>query len=699
MKSRGGDVPAAANDALLDVTRSERVMVDVFVVGPLPDAIADLQANGMQVLATATQPLPVVAGRLPLERLDAVAALDVVKGIQPVVGGGTDDWPGTKGTEGDTAHRGTAARALGGGDPLVRGKGVKVGVISDSINQVNGGIADSVASGNLPADRVVSLLDDTGSGVIDEGRAMAEIIYDTVPGVEQIVFSSGTSAGAVGKAASIDALVAQGVKVIGDDIFYLSEPFFQDGQVAQAVNRAKAAGVTYFASAGNRARQSWEGTYTDSGGFHNFQGGDTTQTIVTVPPGSFIGVTLQWNEPWGAATTDIDALLTRADGTALPGVTVGGVDDNLAGARLPSETVSWSNNTGGPVAVGLRIQRFAGSGSPFMKYIARGPGTFTIAEHATNSDAINPDAASAAGSIAVAAVNAADPGLDTVEDFSSRGLKTRLRDQNGAALPSPIVLQKPQLAAADGISTSVPGFETFFGTSAAVPSAVGIAALMLWARPTLTPSQIEAIMTDATRATDCQPAGARPDADCGAGFVYADSSLQALDGTGPSVVASVTGPSGTNGWQTGDAAIDWSVTDPESVITSGSCARVVITADTTGTTHECQAASIGGSTRASVTVKRDSTPPLPPAITGITGGSFTEASLPPVETIGCTTTDATSGVATCAVAGYSRQAGPHTLTATATDQAGLQSRSTLAYEVLPPTSPKRRRPRSLAEDD
>ena len=329
-KARGGDVTGAASDALLDVTRNERVMVDVFVTGSLPDAVARLEANGMQVLATSERPLLVVSGRLGLVRLDSVAALDFVRGIQPVVGGGTDDWPGTKGTQGDTAHRGPAARALGGGNPLVRGKGVKVGIISDTIDSVGGGIADSVASGNLPAGRVVSLQEDPDPFVVDEGRAMAEIVYDTVPGVEQIVFSSGTVS-AAGKAASINALVNQGVKVIGDDIFWLSEPFFQDGQVAQAVNNARAAGVTYFASAGNRARQSWEGTYTDSGGFHNFAGGDTTQSIVSVPDGSTIRVALQWNEPWGAATTDIDAFLTRQDGTALPGATSGGTDDNLSG--------------------------------------------------------------------------------------------------------------------------------------------------------------------------------------------------------------------------------------------------------------------------------------------------------------------------------------------------------------------------------
>ena len=54
--------------------------------------------------------------------------------------------------------------------------------------------------------------------------------------------------------------------MIADDIFWLDEPFFQDGVIAQAVDRARAAGVTYIASAGNRARQSWEGTYSGPAG-------------------------------------------------------------------------------------------------------------------------------------------------------------------------------------------------------------------------------------------------------------------------------------------------------------------------------------------------------------------------------------------------------------------------------------------------
>jgi hypothetical protein len=59
--------------------------------------------------------------------------------------------------------------------------------------------------------------------------------------------------------------------------------------------------------------------------------------------------------------------------------------------------------------------------------------------------------------------------------------------------------------------------------------------------------------------------------------------------------------------------------------------------------------------------------------------------VPPESAIGCSATDATSGVASCVFSGYGSMPGDHTLTATATDQSGLTSTSTLTYSVaLPP---------------
>ena len=99
--------------------------------------------------------------------------------------------------------------------------------------------------------------------------------------------------------------------IIVDDVIYPSEPFFQDGIVAQAVDEVAAAGVSHFSSAGNRAATEaydsklrivpgvpalWRNTNLDfsavdpalyAGGFHDFDpaGGarDIAQTISSIP--------------------------------------------------------------------------------------------------------------------------------------------------------------------------------------------------------------------------------------------------------------------------------------------------------------------------------------------------------------------------------------------------------------------------------
>jgi hypothetical protein len=233
-----------------------RALVDVYVQGEASAAAARLADAGMDVVAQTDQaPIPMVEGYLPVGRAEDVARLDVTRGISAITAKGTDAVDatdvGSVTSAGDAAHNGPAARALG-----VNGAGVKVGVMSDSINAVGGGVAGSQGTGDLPAN--VQVLADDPNGD-DEGRAMAEIIYDTAPGITNMAFAKG-GPGPAGKANNITALKNAGAQIIADDIFYLEEPFFQDGAVAQAVDAAKAAGVTYFASAGNRARQRWERT-------------------------------------------------------------------------------------------------------------------------------------------------------------------------------------------------------------------------------------------------------------------------------------------------------------------------------------------------------------------------------------------------------------------------------------------------------
>jgi hypothetical protein len=74
-------------------------------------------------------------------------------------------------------------------------------------------------------------------------------------------------------------------------------------------------------------------------------------------------------------------------------------------------------------------------------------------------------------------------------------------------------------------------------------------------------------------------------------------------------VPTVEGQLGDNGWYTGDVTVTWSVVDPQSSVVTSGCAPTKITADTAGTTLTCIATSDGGTSSATVTVRRDATPP------------------------------------------------------------------------------------------
>jgi hypothetical protein len=499
------------------VGRSGRTLVDVYVRGNVRAAARKLRALGMRVQAVSTRkPERMVEGLLPVSRATKVAALGSVRGVLSGVAGGTDT--GSVLSQGDAAHHGPQARALG-----PTGAGVTVGVMSDSMNQVSPGVAGSQATGDLPAN--VTVLNDAAGGE-DEGRAMAEIVYDEAPGVTNMLFDTGTT-GAATKAAHIAELVSHGAKVIADDTFYLSEPFFQDGTVSQAVDAAKAAGTAYVASAGNRARQSWEGTFTlGAGSLNDFGGGDTRQAVLDLPGGGGSAtIGLQWDEPWGSASTNFDINVYGNNTFAF---------SCSSSTSFPVESCGIANNGGSTIEIEIEIHRVSGTGAPKLKYIvADNFGTFAIKEHPTSSDAIDPDAASANGALTAAAVcwstNSGNcigsMGLQEPEAFSSRGPVVRTRDASGNPLATPQVRQKPNVAGADGVSTDLApggGLNPFFGTSAAAPSVAGIAALALSANPSLTVDQLYAILTNPANSLDCTSASGQPDTDCGAGFLQAD---------------------------------------------------------------------------------------------------------------------------------------------------------------------------------
>jgi subtilisin-like proprotein convertase family protein len=148
---------------------------------------------------------------------------------------------------------------------------------------------------------------------------------------------------------------------------------------------------------------------------------------------------------------------------------------------------------------------------------------------------------SAAGGFGVAAVDVAEAGggeftggpTTPIETYSSDGPRRIFYTSDNNPIDAGAVTfasgggesrNKPDLAAADGVSTTLPGFSglnPFFGTSAAAPHAAAIAALVKSAVPGATSGLIRNAMLQGS--TDIEAAGT--DRDSGRGIVSAFASL------------------------------------------------------------------------------------------------------------------------------------------------------------------------------
>ena len=334
-------------------------------------------------------------------------------------------------SQGDTALRSFRARDVFGVD----GTGVKVGVLSDSYNTILGDqAADDVQRGDLPGvsnaahPTPVQVLQDYPFGTrSDEGRAMLQIVHDVAPGAD-LAFRTGFL-GPVDMAKGIKDLEQAGCDVIVDDVSYISEPFFRDGVIAQAVDAVKALGVSYFSSAGNFGTNSWQGTFASAaapagvtGTAHNFASGFSGTDVlqnVTLYQGDYT-IVLQWDDGTAGTTTssDLDIYLATNTGSTLFGfnrMNIGGDPIEILPFTVTADSVQ-SN---------IMIVRAAGTASTQLKYVVY-RGKVKINEYSGLTASTITGQANAAGAIAVGAVlytNTPEYGIaaPTPASFSSRG--------------------------------------------------------------------------------------------------------------------------------------------------------------------------------------------------------------------------------------------------------------------------------------
>ncbi len=436
----------------------------------------------------------------------------------------------------------------------VDGTGVTVGVISDSVNRYQGGLNDSISTGDLPPLNRINVLQDepVGGNNTDEGRAMMEEIYDVAPGanlafhtgfIDQLNFAQGI----------LDLSRVAGAQVIVDDVSYRDEPFFQPGPIEQAISTVvNTDHRIYFSSAGNQADKGLASPFRattatitgiGTGTFMNFAPAGsavTTQMPLTVnSPGQLV---FQYDQPFyttNGVSSDLDVYVLDANGN----IVASGTSNNIA-SQTPEEVVSIPTAGSYTVAVfvksgtapsRIQFREFGGDMDFSKQFGSQGGITYpTSVGHNAGVDTI--------GVGAVPWFNAPPYGNQNPlrnEDFSSFGPRNLVFDAQGNRLSSPMVLQRPQVSGVDGVNTSFfpPGGDipqdpdtlpNFFGTSAAAPNLAAMAALMRQLSPGVSQADVLKAMQDSAVALNGTPKGTW-DAQGGYGMPQAVSALSEVD--------------------------------------------------------------------------------------------------------------------------------------------------------------------------
>ena len=413
----------------------------------------------------------------------------------------------------------------------VDGTGIKVCVMSDSFNCAGlkgftvTDAAQDVSTGDLPPFDRMDIVRDLEPGdrrfdfcFLDEGRAMMQLIHDIAPGADLGFYTAflGFSAFAQG----IVELVHSGCDIIVDNILYNSEAAFQDDLIAQAVDHAVDMGVAYFTSAGNRARNSWEGPYIETANsdlgltqvmdFTNGQGGTVPFLRIRLSGLALTGVgqfVMQWDDRTVIQSgdlgpkTDLDFLVYQ-NGASV----ASSRNDNRRSGFTFEQVLLFADGV-----YDIVIERIEG---PFPELVKIWFILGTVELDPINGDPSRLTAPTiyghpnAGGAMTVGSAEYTDtPGFGfspAVANFdTSAGGVPILFDGDGDRLDRAEIRTVPAFVGPDSTCTTffgVPDLSDancyrFGGTSASAPNVAGVAALMLQAQPRLRPEDIRDVLS------------------------------------------------------------------------------------------------------------------------------------------------------------------------------------------------------------
>ena len=458
---------------------------------PVDAVVKQLEAKGI-IISASNKDVPIIQVWATVPELERIAVMPEVRTIDLVIAPVHSAGPTL--SEGVSRMHSDVAQTVMGAN----GSGIKVGVMSDDCGTSENLVAPRVVNGELTFNPVI--IDDSWGGTrTHEGLAMMEIVQDVAPQAQLYYATAFT--GYTNFVTNVQNLANAGCKVITDDIIYLAEPVFEDGALSAKIDAvATGQGVIYTSASTNAAGFTWTGTYTPhatlqnigntAGGPYNVCDftGTTFQNQVTVGGGGAT-VTLHWDDQFGTSRNDYDLFVVNSTNT----ITV------------------WSSTS---------TQNDGSPGNPFEFVNINIPGTYNIIIRRTSTSVgdpnpnarlklscwqvgmsiVNPIGSTfghptATNAIGCGAIDAQVNNYTNIEGFSSQGPAKIINFAGGLVGGNrPVAVQrlKPDVASMDGVSTSVPGFGNFHGTSAAAPHAAGIAAQLASLNPSITAAAAQA---------------------------------------------------------------------------------------------------------------------------------------------------------------------------------------------------------------